>query len=164
MYQFYNTKINKTSDIKPDSLKSHNYSSNTNGKSLNTQENKFNKISAYNSNMNKPATSLNAKNTQKVTLTSKNNTKATPVVSKLSNTSNLKSKPDIKQYKSLNNSAIIIPSETRASFNEDAHIKNDYRRASVSTEEIKSGICKYDCLISEFAKVFGENLENSRKI
>lgn len=34
------------------------------------------------------------------------------------------------------------------------------RRASITPEEVQSGNCKYDFLISEFAKIFGENLEN----
>jgi len=70
----------------------------------------------------------------------------------------------IYKLNSLNNSTISNVSnlEKKVVINETPLIQNqeEFRRASVTSDEVMSGNCKYEFLIPQFAKVFGENLEN----
>jgi len=94
-------------------------------------------------------------NFKKINVSSQNKNNIKPSQQIPNNITNDKS----KKKNALNNSAIIPDKNLLLKDNLDVKTTIN-KRASVSIDEIKSGDSKYEFLINQFSKVFGQNLEN----
>ncbi len=109
----------------------------------------------------KPVVTSNNKNKSSPNNKGKGTSSSVPKNNAINNKLNESVENSQNNTKSLNNtSSSLTENEKRVSINEIPEVHTLNKRGSVTAEQIKAGSCKYEFLINEFGKVFGENLEN----